>query len=665
MSLLWSDTGKRGKRAVFNPRPPIPKTGWKPLTDLPCLAGAKAISFDVETYDPDIEDHGPGWGRGIGQVIGVAIGTDDGFRKYLPIRHTEGFNHDVATVKRWLNEQLGRTTQPKVGHNVLYDLGWMKQEGITVRGETHDTWTAEKLLSHTSDAALEDLGQRYLGDGKDSSALYEWGWSYWGRGVAPSEDAKRKITMKHLSLVPPELVGFYAESDVDLPLRILPLQFERLERHGLLEVYRMECDLLPMLVDMRMAGVSVDLDAAELAHKDFGVAIVDLQKEIDVLVGRPTNTGSPKELSVAFDRLKLGYPRTEKGAPSFKGEFLRTLEHPLALKIVEIEELKKFQSTFIQGQILDSHVEGKVYCSFNPMRAVTGRFSCTTPNLQQTPSRSSLAKRVRSVFCPDVGHLEWRSYDYSSIESRLLAHHAVGRGAKALRKEYNDNPDTDYHSFTQAMIKKLVGLELVRKHVKQVNFAGVYGASENKLKRLMGISDEEAQVFFTAYHDGLPYVKETMEFLSRYAEEHGHTRTILGRKSEFNHWEPKFTARGKPRPMALPLKKAVKAYGTDLKRAYLHKALNHTLQGGAADLMKMAMVKCYQSGVFDVMGIPRLVVHDALECSARDASPATCEAFLEMKTIMENAIKFRVPIRVDGNRGPNWGEASTHINDHT
>lgn len=658
MSLLWpEDLPQRGTRFRPNPKPRIPKLGWKPATDFPSLAGAKAIAFDVETKDPDIKDHGPGWGRGKGHIIGISLATDDGFNKYFPIRHEDGFNHDPVQVTRYVREQLSRPHQVKIAHNAIYDVGWLEHEGIPVVGQLYDTWTAEKLLDHSSSASLEDTAQRYLGEGKTSDALYDWAWQYWGRGKPKSGQEKRELAMSNLYRVPSELVGFYAESDTALPLQILPKQFDRMEELGLLEVFHMECDLIGLLVQMRLAGVSVDLDAAEQAYDTFGDSIQLLQREIDDLAGFSINTGSAQEIAKVFDKFRIHYPRTEKtGTPSFKGEFLKTVEHPIAAKILEIEEVKKFQSTFIKGQILEAHVNGKVYCSFNPLRAVTGRFSCSDPNLQQTPSRSELSKPVKRSFVPDKGHVFWYEYDYASIESRLLAHFAVGPGAKDLRKEYRNNPDTDYHSYTQAMIKRIVGLELNRKHVKNVNFAGIYGASEKKLQKMMGLSDEEAETFFTAYHGGLPYVKATMEHMMRVAEECGYTTTILGRRAVFDYWEPRYSPRGSGRPIAMRFKDALRCYGPDIKRSHLHKALNYLLQGSAADLIKKGMVSCWKNGVFAVTGVPRLTIHDALDFSVAEDAPEVCEAFREMKRVMETAIKFRIPIRLDGSRGPTWGD---------
>ena len=664
-NLLWPDESPtRGKRFRPNPIPRIPATGWTPATNFPDLSGAKAICFDVETYDPHIKEFGSGWGSGRGHIIGISLATPCGFNKYFPIRHTTGFNHDPQHVIRYVREQLSRPNQPKVAHNALYDVGYLEHEGMPVVGKVYCTWTAEKLINHSESASLEDTAQRRLGEGKSSEELYRWSWAAFGQGKSKNPSEMRAVSMQNLYRTPAELVGFYAESDTDLPLKLLPVQWTEMRDLGLLDVFEMECGLIPLLVKMRLAGVSVDLDAAERAYDNFGEAINELQNDVDKIAGCRVNTGSAQEIAKVFDKLRIKYPRTEKtGAPSFKGEFLKTVEHPVAAKIIDLEETKKFQSTFIKGQILDAHVNSKVYCTFNPLRAVTGRFSCSSPNLQQTPSRSELSKPVKKSFVPDQGHAEWRDYDYSSIESRLLAHFAVGQGSKALRKEYCNNPNTDYHTYTQAMIKRLVGLDLNRKHVKNVNFAGIYGASEKKLQRMMSLTDEEAETFFAAYHAGLPYVKATMDHMMQHAETHGFVTTIMGRRSLFDSWEPRYTPKGAPRPFPLPFTQAIQAYGPNIKRSGLHKSLNYLLQGSAADLIKKGMVQCFEDGIFDVTGVPRLTIHDALEFSVAETTPEVEQAFKEMRHVMENAIKFKIPIKLEGHRGPNWGDVPDLIID--
>jgi DNA polymerase-1 len=655
MSLLWSNDPARGKRLSFNPRPKIPATGWKLINEFPSLRGAKAIAFDVETYDPHIEDFGPGWARGVGHILGVAVGTNDGFRRYYPMRHVDGPNCHPEQVLDWLNTELSRPHQPKVGHNILYDLGWVAHEGVTVAGDIHCTWTAERLLDRSVPSSLEATGQRHVGEGKESNDLYEWAWQFWGKGKAKNETEKRKLCMKHLRNVPPELVGFYAESDVDLPLRICPIQYEKMDELGLLDVYHMECALLPLLVQMRLAGVRVDLAAAERAHDRISAEIGMLQKEIDHIAGKPLNTGAPTQVGPVFDRLGIKYPLTAKTKqPQLKAEFLKTLDHPLAIKIVEIEELKKMNSTFVEGYILESNINGKIYGEFNPMEAVTGRMSASNPNLQNIPSRTDLGKVVREIFVPDEGDVAIGKWDYSSVESRILAHFAVGVGSKALRKEYNQNPLTDYHDWTIRTVQRTTGILLERKPAKTISFGLGYGAMPPKLASMLGLTLEQAMPMFEAYHSGMPFVSATMKHMSEFAEENGYTRTILGRRAAFNHWEPRWTPKGAARLPALVFDQAIKIYGPNIKRAYLHKAVNYVIQGSAADLMKAAMVQCWKSGIFAATGVPRLVVHDELVFSVKDGYNRN--DFIEMKNIMENAVKFKVPIRTEGEIGASWGK---------
>jgi DNA polymerase-1 len=658
----FPDTAPRKRRARPNPCPRIPNTGWTARRDFPDLSAAKRICFDLETKDPDIEKFGPGWGRGVGHIVGAALGTEDGFKFYLPMRHEfpGSQNLDPHKVLDYLGVQLGRPHQEKVGHNMLYDLGWVAHEGVTVRGVLHDTWIAQKLLAFEDSASLEALSQRRLKTGKVSELLYQWAWQYWGEGLKqPSDDKLRKTAMGNLWRSPIELVGDYAESDVDLPIRLLPSMLKDLRAKGLMEVYRMECDLLEILVQMRLAGVTVDLDAAECAYAEIEASIHTLQKEIDRIAGRPVNTGSPLDMEKLFTKLLIPFNRTDNGKMQLTGEYFQSVTHPIGEKIIEIEELKKYNSTFIKGYVLESNVNGKVHAEFNQLKAVTGRMSSSSPNLQNVPSRNELAKVVRAIFIPDKGDVAIAKWDYSSVESRILAHYAVGVGSDELREEYRNNPDTDYHNFTQAMIKRLVGLELPRKHVKNVNFAGIYGASEKKLQSMMKLSDTEAESFFTAYHDGLPYVKETMEAISREVQERGYTKTIMGRRALFDKWEPRFTPKkdnGEPwsRPIAYSYEQALRTYGPNIKRAFLHKTLNYTIQGSAADLMKAAMVKCWKDGIYDRIGIPRLVVHDELDFSVREG--ADLRIFREIKHTMENVIQFRIPIKVEGEWGPNWSE---------
>jgi len=658
--FFWDTPPPKGRREVLNPRPIVPETGWKRPTSFPDLSSASAIGFDVETKDKNLRIHGAGWGRGDGHIVGLAISTDDGFSGYYPVRHEDEpeANFDPATVFRWAREQLSRPYQTKVGHNITYDIGWLKAEGVPVIGPLWDTWVAEKLLRFRNEASLEATGQRRVGEGKQSTLLLRWLHQYYGRGRTPEDDDLDESQKGNLYRAPARLVGPYGESDVILPLKVGLVQGPLLEELGMMELFEMECELIRLFVEMRWKGVRVDIPAAEAADHKLGQELEVLSKEIWHIGGR-LNPNSGEEVGRALQ--KLGFkvpitPRTKKF--SVTDDLLSKIDHPFAEKVSEWRELHKFQSTFIRGAILEANVKGVVHGTLNQLRAITGRMSCSDPNLQNIPSRNeALMQVVRGIFVPWEGHAYWRKDDYSSIESRLLAHFATGGNSEELREEYRNNPDTDYHNFTTAMVKKETGLDLPRKHIKVVNFSLVYGSGESKLSKTLKLSKEEAAPFFEAYHSGMPYVRDTMDSISLSTTQRGYTQTIMGRRVDFDLWEPKYKSKDDKRP-ALQFAAAVAAFGPQLQRAYLHKALNYTIQGSAADLMKKAMLDCWKAGVYDVTGVPLLIVHDEKDFSASEDSKAMDEAFREMKHIMETAIKFKVPIKVEGERGPNWGHLS-------
>lgn len=650
------------RRVKLNPRPALPKDLWKRDNHFPDLSSARAISIDVETKDPGIDDFGAGWGRGVGHVIGVAIGTDDGYQNYYPVRHEDeaSDNYQPSKVFAYLNDQLNRPHQTKVGHNMIYDLGWLAQEGVKVTGDLWDSRIADKLLDFFEDADLESSAERHGIVGKDSNELYNWCWQAFGQNANPTSSfALRKNAMKNLFRCPPSLVGAYAQSDVRIPIELARKQKRLLNRAGLWEVFDMERRLLPILVAMRMEGVAVDMDAAEQAHDAIEKEIRDLQRRIDKLAGRHVNTKSPKDMEILFDAIGVEPERTPKGQVSLAADTLKAIRHPIGKLVIEIEELKKYNSTFIESYILESAINGRIYGEFDPFGAKTGRFSSKNPNLQNIPSRNELAARVRRIFVHDEGHECWRKYDYASIENRVFAHYAVGEAGELLRQQYIDDPFTDYHNWCLDLMAPVAGWDVStpkrykakRKPIKNINFGIVYGMGIDKLANDLGIPRSEAAKLMDKYHEALPHVRDTMDFISEQADTLGYSETILGRKVKFDMWEPNEWT-DTPLP-PLRRKMAVARYGFNIRKHGLYKATNYTIQGTAADLMKMAMVKCWEAGIFDEIGVPRMTVHDELDFSDEGGHD---EAFVEMARTMESAIPLSVPVIVDGESGPNWSD---------
>ena len=658
VGMFWEDIPvKTGKRETVRIMPPIPDTGWRPPSGFPDLTQAQCISIDCETYDPDLSTRGPGWSRGRGHIVGVAVGASGGGRWYFPIRHEvePQDNLEPEAVLRWLRHTLGNPRQPKVGANLLYDIGWLRHEGVTLRGELVDVQYAEALLDERADVNLETLGQKYLGAGKESSTLYDWCSKYYGGKANGAQRA-------NIYRAPPRLVGPYAESDADLPLRVASAVYPILLREGLLHLFQMECALIPMLVDMRFAGVRVNVARAEELREVLAERAREEHKKLRHLAGFDVDINSADSLARAFDTIGLRYGRTAKGKPSFTKGFLEGLKHPMADRIREIRKCDKLRGTFIESYILDSHIGGVVHGQFHPLRGDStgtrsGRFSSSTPNLQNIPSRDDeLAPLIRGLFIPDEGHPAWRSYDYSQIEYRFLIHYAEGPGSDEARALFNSDPDTDYHEMALDLVAPQAGWDIStpslrkqhRRPIKNINFGLIYGMGVDKLSADLGLTRAEGKALFAAYHKGVPFAKGALDACSDEAQRAGSITTILGRRSRFDLWEP---SKWGEETVALPYDQAILQYGSII-RAYTYKALNRRLQGSAADLMKVAMLKCYRDGVFDETGIPRLTVHDELDFSDPGGKEA---AFKEMKNILETALDLRVPVRADGGIGPDWG----------
>lgn len=664
IGIFWQDfPTARGKNKIAPIMPDIPETGWQLPTEFPNLKLAKVISLDLETYDPELITNGPGWARGKGHIVGVSVAADD-FKAYYPMRHEiePHINHPPEKVLTWLSDILDTESIPKLGANLMYDIGWLRHEGVTVKGDFYDVQFAEALLTEASKVDLDTLGKKYLGIGKTTNLLYDWCSNYYGGTATEKQRA-------NIYRSPARLVGHYAEGDAVLPLQMIGEIYKRLKDESLVDLFEMECKLIPLLLDMRFEGVSVDLDRAEQAREGLIQREKESLKRIKDLAGFEVNVNASASLAQAFDKIGLKYPRTKptsrspKGQPSFTKEFLKTVDHPIAKLVIDIKSCRKMNGTFIEGYILNSHVNGKVYGQFHPLRgndngARSGRFSSSNPNLQNIPSRDKvLAPLLRGIFIPDPGHKQWRKYDYSQIEYRFLVHFAIGGGADAVRQQYIKNPKTDYHKLTQLLVKEKTGIELERKPIKNINFGLIYGMGQPKLARSIGVALNQAKILFQAYHNGAPFAKATMDDCIKIAQNTGMITTILGRRSRFNLWQPR--RRGKQiEAVALPYNLALRKWGSNIERAYVHKALNRRLQGSAADMLKYSMLKCYQDGVFAETGVPRLTVHDELDFSDPGGHD---DAFKEMHHILETAMPLRIPVLLDSEIGPDWGHLQDEV----
>ena len=663
MGLFWEDVEPPHKttRASLAPRemPPIPASSWR-APEFPNLSSAKVIGLDTETKDLELTSSGPGWGRNAGHVIGVSLAVADGTSWYFPMRHETQpeTNMDPAQVLRYCQHVLA-DSRPKVGANLIYDVGWLRHEGVHVGGTLYDVQFAEALLnSETPDVSLDGLANRYLGVGKATEGVYAW-LAAWLGG---KPDGRQRASLWR---APPSLVGPYAEADAALPIKILDAQWSRLANRGVLDLFHLECRLIPLLVDMRMKGAPVDVNMADQIYDELGGDLHTIGAELRAIAGVDVNPNAPESIKVAFDQLGISVPevvdkKSGDKKVSFAAPILEKIDHPLCEKILEYRRTAKVRDTFIKSYIIDKSVNGRVHCTFHPLKgeghgARSGRFASSDPNLQNIPIRTEIGKRVRRAFVVQKGK-KWAKWDFSQIEYRMLAHHAVGPGAEELRRTYVEDPDTDYHDLTTAMVKRVAHIELPRRNIKGINFGLIYGMQEPKLAASLGLSKAEGSSLFKHYHQAAPFAKATMDAAADEVRQLGYVETILRRKSDFEMWSAKAYDHTR---RSLRYDAACAEWGMyNIERAMLHKALNRKLQGGAADAMKKAMVDAYEAGLFadSACGTPLLTVHDELDFEVDD----NCEGahWVEFKRVMENAIpSMRVPVRMDLSIGDNWGDA--------
>lgn len=634
--LFWEDEEEIHNRSGggIRPVPPIPDTGWIMPDDFPSLEGQGAIAIDCETYDPELKTRGPGAFRD-GYICGVSVGTEAGFRRYYPVRHEMGENLDPVKVFAWLSRELQRPV-PKVGTNLLYDLGFFAAAGIKIVGPYYDVQIAEPLLDENRlSYALEMLAQDWLSEGKPQNVMKDWLIRAFGETNYKS----------NIYRAPATVVGPYAEGDVDLPLRIFALQKQELENRGLWNLFLLESRLIPMLLAMWRRGVPVDLDKAEQLYDRLAGEQLEVLSRIKHETGVEPDIWAADSLAKVFDAAGVPYPYTEKtNKPSFRKEWLAACTHPIGRMVMEARRLDKFKGTFVQGYILDGNINGIIHCQFHQLRSdmggtVSGRFSSSNPNLQNIPIRDpELGTLIRSIFIAEQGKRWWK-YDWSQIEFRLAIHHAARMklyGAQIVVDQYHNDPSTDYH----AVVASITGLP--RSSAKNINFGIIYGLGLDALAQQLGVSLETATRMYRDYMRRVPFVGRLRNAAMDTAAKTGIITTLSGRQRHFNVWEKG----GVYYPHRVP----------GARRAFVHKALNARLQGDAADIMKAAMADAWDAGLFDeeILGAPSLTVHDELDGND-DNTPESNEALVELKYIMENCVKLLVPLKADGGTGPNWG----------
>ena len=607
-----------------------PESDWSIPDVFPQFTDKERIAVDLETYDPHLLTSGPGWATGRGHIVGVGVATES-WKGYFPIRHEGGGNLDEAVVLRWLKNTLSSSKREVIFHNSLYDVGWLRREGVDVKGKILDTIFAAPLVDENRHSySLDSLGQTYCGEKKDESLLQDAALAW---GINPKAEMYK---------LPSKYVGPYGEQDAALTLKLWEKLKVELRGHNIESIFEMECKLIPLLLEMRWRGVRVNEAKAEEIGETLSKEEQKIQVEIKRKYGNEVQLWANASLQKIFDDNNLWYPKSPTGLASFQRQWLEGHEHELPQLIVKARKLNKARTTFIDKMIMEHSYNGRIHAEAHPLRSerggtVSGRFSYSNPNLQQVPARDpEIGGLIRSLFIPEDG-CQWGIFDYSQQEPRLTVHYASQMhltGARDAVEDYTEK-NADFHQIVADMAN------IPRKQAKTINLGLSYGMGKQKLTKELGLDDNEAEKLFAQYHTKVPFIRGLQDQCARVAIDRGYIRTIAGRRCRFDQWEHRFED-----SVPLPLEEAREKYGDNLKRSYTYKALNRLIQGSAADMTKLAMLGLWEEGI-----VPHLQVHDEVDISVENTDQAQ-----KVARIMENCVELAVPLVVDIELGRSWGE---------
>jgi len=627
--------GKAEEEPSIEPAPRPAEVGVTVVDDPAALAGlvrtlrtAPLIALDTETSS--IEPHDA-------ELIGLSLAIAPSRAWYLPFGHRPRGGElaapapvtnlppltDAALAP--LVELLRDPAVKKAGHNIKYDWQVLRRAGVELAGASYDSMLASFVLdpgrrSHGIDTLSLDFLERPMRSYADLT----------GTGKAEIPFAEVSVTE----------AAAYCGADAATVLALREILFPRMAEHALERLMDdIEMPLVEVLVDMEWTGIAIDPALFARLSKELGGDLQRLEAEIARAAGAPFNVNSPKQLAaVLFEKLALPVIKRTKSGPSTDADVLEQLAadgHEVPRLLLEYRELQKLRSTYVD--VLPARVHratGRIHTSFNQIGAATGRVSSSDPNLQNIPVRTPRGEEIRRGFVPAPG---WKFIvaDYSQIELRLMAHLSEDPAfIEAFRR------GEDIHRQTAAIIFGLPAEQVtpeMRARAKTINFGTIYGQGAFALSRQLGVPQEEAKAFITEYFLRFAGVRRFLDRQVELARERGYVETLFGRR--------RYIPEVKERNFN------IRAFGE-------RQAQNAPLQGSAADLIKIAMVRIHralkESGH---AGRLLLQVHDELVLEAPAAEVEPVSALV--RAHMEGAATLKVPLVVDVGVGDNWLDAKS------
>ena len=611
------------------------------LADLTAeLDQAELVAFDVETTSLD---------KTTAELVGIALAVAPGTGYYIPVGHlareTQSETGQMSlfagapqlaagqlplqTVLDALRPSLTNPQIGKAAHNAKYDYTILRRYGLTVSPITFDTMIAEWLTDPASKhKGLKNLAFHRLGiEMKGIETLI-------GKG-------KRQ---RPFSELPIEDAAPYSAADADVTLRLIPPLQKEIEAKNQQRILELELPLIPVLAEMEMAGIGVDVTFFRQMSQDLAARMVALEREIHEIAGEPFNINSTQQLSdVLFDKLqypKEGLKKTKSGhfstASNVLLEMMRTereAQTGLVARIIEYRELGKLKSTYVDALPQMAGPDGRIHTSFNQTGAVTGRLASSNPNLQNIPIRSEVGRQIRRGFVAKPGHL-FLAADYSQVELRILAHVSQD---EALLEAFRQGEDV--HTATAAAVYGIPVAEVTynqRRFAKAVNFGLIYGMGAFRLARDSELTLAEAENYIKEYFARFPGIQRYLDETKRLAKKQGYVETLLGRRRYFPVFKQPMTGSN--------------------RQAYLRaerEAVNHPIQGTAADIIKIAMLHLHEK-LRDYRAQMILQVHDELVLELPEEEVGAVRP-LVVET-MSNAFPLDAPLKVDHSVGRNWLE---------
>ncbi len=583
---------------------------------LAALKGAKRFAFDTETTGLDPLR---------AELVGLSFSVAPGAAWYVPLGHHYLGVPDQLPKKKVLDAVrplLGSPDHLKIGQNLKYDLLVMARAGVAVTEPLFDTM----LASYLANPAAKSHGMDNL-----AAELLDY------RTISFSEVAGSGKKQVGFDAVEVEKATVYAAEDADITLRLyeklLPMLAEQQQEELFNDV---EMPLLSILTGMEQAGIRIDPEFLGGLSAEMEKKLAVLEKQIHEMAGGSFNIGSPKQLGeVLFERLGLPKGKKTKTGWSTDVEVLNNLgeEHEIAARILDFRSLSKLKGTYTDALPKLIHPEtGRIHTSFNQAITSTGRLSSSDPNLQNIPIRTEEGRRIREGFIPADGCL-LLSADYSQVELRILAHMA---DEPALKESFSRGEDIHRRTASEVLgVFPDMVTDEQRRAAKAINFGVIYGMSAFGLAKQLGIGRREAQQFIDTYFERYPGIRTFMDARIAEAREKLYVSTLLGRRCAV--------------PEILSKNGAVRGFAE-------RNAINYPVQGSAADIIKVAMVRIARRLAAEKLETHMLLqVHDELvfEVPQKELGDVT----ILVREEMEGAVELSVPLLVEIGSGRNWREA--------